>query len=300
MRRAVRYVVISPVKDEEDYVEATVRAVFSQTLRPSRWVIVDDGSRDRTPLILDRYTKGLDWVTLVHLPRDGKREPGSGVVHAFAAGYKLVQEEDYDFIVKLDGDLSFAPNYFEELIAKFDEDETLGIASGIYLEDRKGEWLAVKMPSYHAAGACKVIRAKCFRDIGGFVPQRGWDTVDEIRAQVKGWKTRHYSDLKLYHLKAEGSGIGFLRTHLMDGEIHYLTGGGKIFFLLKTFHRMIYGRPFFLGGLAMSLGFLKNWVLGRPMLVDETEARFYRDLLNRRILDSNAKWLQRVLGRKQL
>ena len=145
-------------------------------------------------------------------------------------GYDLVRNEAYDFIVKFDCDLDFAPDYFERLLRRFQEDPKLGIASVVYLENRNGKWKQVKMPPYHAAGQTKVVRAKCFADIGGFVVSRGWDTVDEIRAHAMGWNTRHFEDLFFYHLKAEGSGIGFLRTNEMHGEIFYLTGGGQLFF----------------------------------------------------------------------
>lgn len=224
-------------------------------------------------------------MTVLPLARNGPREPGAGVVRAFAAGYELVRQEKFDFVVKLDCDLDFPPEYFENLLARFEEDMTLGIASGIYLEKQHGRWIPIRMPNYHAAGASKAIRSDCFRDIGGFVPHRGWDSVDEIRAQAKGWKTRHWEELKLYHMKDEGSGIGFLRTNFIDGEIYYLTGGGTFFFLLKTVHRILYGRPFLVGGLGMALGFLTNWFRRRPLLVNESEARFYRQLLNRRIVE---------------
>ncbi len=278
------YVIISPVKDEENYIEKTIHAVLNQTIRPSRWIIVDDGSQDKTPSIVARYRQKFPWIVTLRLVRDANRQPGWGVIQAFAAGYESLRELDFDFIVKLDCDLDLPPNYFEQLIAKFHEDKRLGVASGVYLENRGGKWFPVKMPDYHAAGASKVVRVKCFADIGGFVPSRGWDTIDEIRAQMRGWKTRHFEDLQFRHLKNEGLGIGLLRTHWMLGEIYYLTGGGNLFLLLKVLHRMIFGKPAFLGGLLMLLGFLKPVVLRKQMLVSPPEARFYQQLLNRRIV----------------
>lgn len=287
MRRAAageNYIIISPVKDEEKYIETTIDAVLRQTIRPSRWVIVDDASRDRTASIIEQYAQRFPWITALRLVREGGRRPGSAVIQAFIAGYQRVLDTDYDFVVKLDGDLDLPLNYFEELIERFREDEALGIASGIYLECRRRRWRPVRMPHYHAAGAAKMVRAKCFSDIGGFVPSRGWDTIDEIRAQTRGWRTRHFEELQFLHLRCEGSASGSTPTNLMHGEIYYVCGGGKLFFLLKVLDRMLRGRPILWGGLAMLWGYLRSWATGKPLLVSEVEAGFYRHMLNRRIV----------------
>ncbi len=294
--RGDNYVVISPVKDEESVVEAAMKALVNQTLKPWRWVIVDDGSRDQTPQIIERYARMHPWVTVLRIERGADRQPGPGVIRAFADGYRLVEDSDFDFIVKLDLDLDFAPEYFEQLIARFHADERLGIASGRYLENRKGKWTPIKMPEYHAAGACKVVRSQCFRDIGGFVPVRGWDTVDEIRAQSAGWRTRHFPELEFHHLKKEGSGIGLLRTAFMGGQTDYLCGAGGLFFSLKVLHRAASGNPFLLEGLMFFLGYLKSWLGGKPRLVTDSEARLYRNLLNERIRKSVRRSVRRLLS----
>src|SRR5262249_40789193 len=157
--------------------------------KPLLWVIVDDGSCDRTPEMIRRFATEHDWIRVHTLRRDRDRLPGTGVIHAFRAGLELISNQEYDFIVKLDGDLKLPPDYFERLLKKFHEDQRLGIASGVYLERRDDEWHEIRMPEYHAAGASKMIRAACFEQIGGFVPSRGWDTVDEIHAQTHNWKT---------------------------------------------------------------------------------------------------------------
>jgi poly-beta-1,6-N-acetyl-D-glucosamine synthase len=279
------YILVSPVKDEETYIETTIKAVVQQSVRPSKWVIVDDGSRDRTREIAEKYALDHPWIMVVSHMRDGTRQPGSGIIRAFNFGYKLVRDSDYDFIVKFDCDLDFGPQYFEQLLIRFDQMPQLGIASGIYLEKKNGEWKSVDMPAYHAAGQTKMVRAKCFADIAGFVESRGWDTVDEIRAQAMGWETRHFQELFFYHLKAEGSGIGFLKTNEMHGEIFYLTGGGRLFFLLKFLDRMMFGRPRVVGGFRMLWGYLKPCLTGRKRLVSRSEARLYKRMLNRRIVD---------------
>lgn len=280
---AQQYVIVSPVKDEERYVELTLKSVADQTLKPVLWVIVDDGSSDGTPEILERYAGMYPFIRLVRHERDGVRQPGSAVIRAFNRGCAETEGVPYDFIVKLDCDLSFGPDYFEKLLGRFRDNGRLGIASGVYLErDGAGSWNEVMMPSYHAAGASKVMRRQCFESIGGLPPSPGWDTVDEVRAMALGWQTGHFRDLRMKHHKAEGSGIGSLKTSRMHGEIYYRTGGGKLFFFLKVLHRSA-TKPYALSALALLWGYLKASFERRPLLVSPEEARCYRDLLNDRL-----------------
>ena len=280
-----RYIIISPAKDEEAYVECTLRSVTSQSLKPALWVIVDDGSKDSTAEIVSRYIDPHPLLRLVRNPNTGIRQTGSAVIRAFNCGYESIGDTDYDFIVKLDCDLSFEPDYFAKLLGRFNGNDRLGIASGVYLEmDGRGVWKEVEMPSYHASGACKVIRRECFEQIGGFVVAAGWDTVDEIRAMTRGWETGHFRDLQMKHHKVEGSGIGAIRTSVMHGEIYYLTGGSKLFLLLKVLHRMG-TKPYLVGALALFRGYLKAMWGRETPLVTKTEARCYRSLLHARLMN---------------
>lgn len=280
----MNYVIITPAKDEEKYVEGTIRSVIQQTIRPAEWVIVDDGSKDSTPQIIQRYLSTQSFIRLVRNPDAGIRQPGSAVIRAFNHGYKSIGACDYDFIVKLDCDLSFEKDYFENLLGRFMDEPRLGIASGIYLEmGEDGTWKEVVMPSYHAAGACKVVRRMCFDEIGGFIVAAGWDTVDEIRAMTLGWKTGHFIDLKMKHHKSEGSGIGTIRTSLMHGKIFYLTGGSKLFFLLKVLHRMG-SKPYVIGAMALVWGYMKELGNRKTILVTKAEAKCYQALLRERLL----------------
>lgn len=281
-----RYVIISPVKDEERYVETTIRSVIAQTIRPARWLLVDDGSSDRTPEIIESYCRKHQWMSLLRLPMGAERGAGSPVVQAFLAGYEHVQGEEFDFIVKLDCDLRLPPTYFGQLLSRFETDARLGIASGIYLEQHDGAQRAIEMPEYHAAGACKVMRAECYRDIDGFVVSRGWDTVDEIRAQCRGWRTTHFADLPFEHLRPEGSVRGTLYTNRLHGEVFFLTGGPIEFFAFKVLQRAITGRPPLLAGLMLLTGYLKPWLLRKRRLVSRDEANHYRRQLRKRIVES--------------
>jgi glycosyltransferase involved in cell wall biosynthesis len=271
------------VKDEARHVELTLRSVIGQTLKPALWVIVDDGSTDGTAEIVERYTRDCSFIRLVRSARRGDRNTGSAEVQAFYRGYQLLGQTEFDFIVKLDGDLSFEADHFEKLLGRFWSDERLGIASGVYLEtDNEGEWKIVAMPSYHAFGACKVIRRACWEDIGGFALTPGWDTADEVRAWNRGWRTRHFTDCEARHHKPEGSAMGYLKTSRMYGEIHYVTGGDPLFLLLKVVDRVRL-KPFLFGALAMLFGYAHAVATRQPRLVSRGEAEHYRSLLRQRM-----------------
>jgi poly-beta-1,6-N-acetyl-D-glucosamine synthase len=287
------YVVVSPIKDEEKHIETTIEAVLKQTARPKRWVIVDDASTDKTPMILDRYANEYHWIQLIRIDRGAERSLGWAEIRAFSAGYDLVRDEDYDFIVKLDGDLDFPPDYFALLMERFHQDEKLGIASGECMERNEKGWYPSSGPPYHAVGASKVVRRKCFEDIGGFVLHRGWDTVDEIRAQAKGWKTKHFDDVKFFHLRNEGAAAGSISTGVLHGEVYYWTGGGALFLFLKFLHRSMSCRPYLIGGLAMLWGYFRLWVTRKERIVSDDEAKSYRRLLNGRIWSGLTKMFKR-------
>jgi glycosyltransferase involved in cell wall biosynthesis len=282
----VKYLVVTPVKDEERYVEHTLRSMASQTIKPVRWIIVDDGSSDRTPDLIESFAQKHGFIHVVRSPQGQPRGPGPAVVRAFNRGLDEAGRLgiDYDFVVKLDCDLSFEPDYFERLLAEFGANPKLGIASGVYWEARDGvNWREIEMPAYHAAGASKVIRRVCWEQIYGFIPSRGWDTVDEIRAISHGWETTHFRELRIKHWKTEGTGIGKIRTNAMHGEIYYLTGGGVVFFLLKVLARAR-SRPYVAGALSMVWGYWRTKFSGRKRLVTPEEARCYRSILNARMI----------------
>jgi glycosyltransferase involved in cell wall biosynthesis len=278
------YVIVSPVRDEANYIDNTINSVLSQTVRPFEWIIVDDGSSDGTGPILDRYAELFSWIKVVRRENRGFRRTGGRVIEAFNRGFEALSDTKWDFIVKLDCDLSFEPNYFEALLSKFNDGERLGIASGVYLEkDNADLWKRVSMPSYHAAGACKVVRNKCFKEIEGFIASAGWDTVDEIKAMSRGWKTGHFVDLEMKHHKREGSGIGMIRTSVMHGEISYLIRSSKFFFLIKVIHR-IGTKPFVLGAVALLWGYFNAMWERKLPLVNPSEARCYNSLLLGRLM----------------
>ena len=278
-----RYAVITPAKNESAFIGQTIASMIAQSCRPVVWVIVDDASTDATARIVKEAAANNAWIRYLLHPGQLKRKTGSAEVHAFDFGLASIKDKIFDFVVKLDSDLRFEADYFARLLAEFDKNSKLGITSGIYLEESDQSWEPVLMPSYHAAGASKVVRRACFEQIGGFLAQRGWDTIDEIRAMARGWETSHFPDITFFHLRKEGTGMGQIHTNVMHGEIYYRTGGGLLFFLVKVLNRTLRGSPFFICGAAMFYGYLSAILRRMPRLVSSHEAATYRRMLNSRL-----------------
>ena len=278
------YIVVTPVKDEERYIAKTLQSVSSQTVRPICWVLVDDGSTDRTPEIICDYVRAFDWISCIRVEREPGRQLGSAEVRAFEIGYRSVLHLNHDYVVKLDADLSLPPDYFEQMLVRFNSNSRLGIASGLYLEEHDGRWNSVSLPPYHAAGAAKMVRVPCYQAIGGFPLLPGWDTADEIKAWAHGWETKHFPEILFCHLKAEGLASGSLGTSYFHGKIYYVCGGNLFFFCAKLLHRLLTGKPFLLSGVMLLAGYVHSALVRCPKLVNAREEKYYRRLLNRRIL----------------
>lgn len=255
-----KYIVITPARNESAYIEKTIKSMISQNILPYEWIIVDDGSMDGTPEIVEKYSLQYGWIRLIRNPAHRKqRDIGGGApAKAFNLGLKHLSTDNYEFLVKLDADLSFEANYFELLLKQFAEDRKLGIAGGNIHEFRHGVARPRKSYPLHVAGATKVYRRECFLDMGGIIESVGWDTVDEISANMKGWKTRTVQNLKVFHhrrtFSSEGNIlVGFIRR----GRIDYLLGFHPFFELLKCSHTMATARPYLLSGLFMAYGYIK-------------------------------------------
>jgi len=54
-QRSRRIVLVAPCRDEAQHMRRTLEALARQTLPPASVVVIDDGSTDDTPRILEDY-----------------------------------------------------------------------------------------------------------------------------------------------------------------------------------------------------------------------------------------------------
>lgn len=283
------YVIITPVRDEEEHIEATIEAVRHQTHLPREWVIVDDGSSDRTGEIIDRYATKVPWIHGVHRKNRGFRKSGGGVMEAFYDGYNMLGCDDWDFIVKLDGDLSFGPNYFEKCLDHFRRDSELGIGGGQIHHEISGTLKPEVNPRFHVRGATKIYRRACWEAIGGLWPAPGWDTIDEVKANMLGWKTYAFPDLRLLHHRVTGTGEGLLRDRMKHGVACYVSGYHPIFVLASCLKRLTQ-KPYLVGSASLLYGFIKAHFSRPPRVEDRSYLAYIREQQLRRLCGMQTIW----------
>jgi glycosyltransferase involved in cell wall biosynthesis len=284
-----RYVIITPVRDEEEYIGATIESVSKQSVRPIEWVIVDDGSIDRTGEIIDQYSAQLPWIRAVHRANRGFRKSGGGVVETFYDGYKALQSDDWDFIVKLDGDLTFTTGYFEECFAHFDREPQLGIGGGEIYHSIDGELKLEANPRFHVRGATKIYRKACWEAIGGLWVAPGWDTIDEAKANMLGWATRSFKELRLLHHRVTGSADGFVKDRVKHGVACYVSGYHPLFVLASCLRRLV-RKPYVVGSFAVFFGFLKGYLRQLPRVNDSRLIHYVRSQQLRRLCGLQTIW----------
>jgi biofilm PGA synthesis N-glycosyltransferase PgaC len=284
-----QYVIVTPVRDEEKYVKATIESVVGQTTLPSEWVIVDDGSTDNTGKIIDQYATQFPWMNVVHRLNRGYRKSGGGVVEAFYEGYNALRCRDWEFIVKLDGDLTFSPDYFERCFEHFSMQPRLGIGGGEIYHSRCGELQLEANPRFHVRGATKIYRKDCWEAIGGLWAAPGWDTIDEVKANMLGWKTYSFPELRLLHHRFTGTAEGLLRDRVKHGMACYVTGYHPLFVSAKCVARLVQ-KPYVIGAAAILYGFLKGHLTRTPRVSDIRMIGYLRTQQLRRLVGLQTIW----------
>jgi glycosyltransferase involved in cell wall biosynthesis len=284
-----KYVVITPARDEAEHLERTIRSVVAQTVQPAQWIIVNDGSGDETGEIIDRFARQHSWITARHRPNRGYREPGGGVVKTFYDGYEQIHVQDWELLVKLDADLSFDPNYFERCILEFERDPKLGIGGGAIYHEVNGQLELEKNPAFHVRGATKMYRRACWEALGGLMQAPGWDTIDELKANMLGWSTRSFLDIRVSHSRFTGAAEGAWRDCIKNGRANYVTGYHPLFMSLKCLRRLV-KRPYLLGSIGLMWGFVSSYWNGSPRIEDPRLLRYTRDQQLRYLLLQESIW----------
>jgi glycosyltransferase involved in cell wall biosynthesis len=257
--RLPAYVLITPARNEAQFIDKTLQSMVRQTYLPVKWVIVDDGSSDNTSEIVLGYIEKYPWIELVRRPQHQNRS-FAGKVHSFNAGLAHLDGLRFDLLGNLDADISFSEDHFEFLAEKFIEIPALGVAGTAYTEPGWDSTRDSFEGQVSVSGACQLFRYSCFVEVGGYIanPAGGIDWIAVTTARMKGWKTQNFPERRFYHYRkmgtAQGSELG-ARFHY--GKKDYFLGGSPLWELFRAGYQMT-NKPLVIGGLAMFAGYFSS------------------------------------------
>jgi poly-beta-1,6-N-acetyl-D-glucosamine synthase len=258
--KAPTYAIITPARNEAQYIELTIKSMIAQTCRPVKWVIVSDGSTDQTDEIVRRYTGNNPWIELFRMPERRERH-FAGKAYAVNTGRARLSGLQYDVIGNLDADVSFHQDYFEFLMAQFANNPNLGCAGTAFCE--KGMSYNYEfVGAEHVSGMCQMFRRECFDQIGGYaaIESGGIDLIAVLSARAKGWETRTFTEKKFEHHRIQGGAIhAGLRERLRTGRKDYLLGNHPLWELSRSVYQMR-RRPYVIGGLLLLTSYTWNLI----------------------------------------
>jgi len=255
--RRPRYVLITPARNEEAFLEETVRSVTGQTVLPEKWIIVSDGSTDGTDDIIRRRAVHHDWIHYVRQPEHAGRQFAAKAM-CIAAGLAVARAVPHEIIGNLDADVSFEPDTMEFLLDRFAEDPRLGVAGVPFIDEKTGSYDYRFTNIEHVSGACQLFRRACFEEIGGYKPIEagGIDWLAVTTARMMGWKTRTFTERSVVHHRKIGTGRNKgLRALFHQGKKDYCFGSHPLWELFRAVYQMRH-RPFLAGGLAIFAGYV--------------------------------------------
>lgn len=287
------YVLVTPARDEAAFIEQTILAVICQTVKPIKWVIVSDGSTDRTDEIVNKYAQEHPWIELVRMPERVERHFG-GKAAAFNAGLDRTRHLPYDVIGNLDADVTVDEDHFEFLLNKFAQDTSLGVA-GTPFREGKTQYNYRFSRKEHVSGACQLFRRECFEMIGGYIPLKGGgiDLIAVVTARIRGWKTETFTEKSCLHLRPMGkAGPHYLKYTLKSGHGDYLLGVHPVWQFFRSIYQMS-SRPLFLSGFLLLSGYFWAMTTRPPKPVSEEFVRFRRNEQMRWLKD----YFRRILAR---
>lgn len=235
------YVLITPAKNEESLIEKTLQSVISQTVRPRKWLVVNDCSEDRTEEIVRSYARQHPFIGLLNLSRERKGRSWAAQVEAIRAGYKALGNLEYGWIGNLDADISLPVDYYERIMEKFNANPALGLAGGFIHENAAGSFRSRRYNHPQSVPhAIQFFRKQCYEDVGGYLPLKygGPDWYAEVTARMKGWQTESYPDIKAFHHRNTGEAEGILNAKFRLGLMDYALGSHPLFEVFKCVYRL--------------------------------------------------------------
>lgn len=284
-----KYVIVTPARNEAKFLEPMIESIARQTLVPAEWIIVDDGSTDGTAEIIDRFARQHPWIRGVHRENRGFRKAGGGVVEAFYDGFMALTCSDWEFVVKLDADLTLEETYFERCLEYFRQEPRLGIAGGTVYHPLDGRLKPERTPQFHVRGASKIYRRDCWDAIGGLWPAPGWDTIDEVRANMLGWTTQSFSDIPIIHHRMTGTAEGSWRGLMKNGQANYIAGYHPLYLTVACVSG-VSRQPYLIGAWARLYGFFSSYFKRAPRVNDPALITYVQRQQLRRLFGMDTIW----------
>ena len=270
-------VLVTPARNEETFIEKTIQSVVAQTVHPTRWAIVNDGSTDRTGAIARHYAARYPWIEVIDMPEHRDRS-FAAKAHCFAAGYARVKDVEHEVVGNVDADISFEPDSLEFLLRRFADDPRLGVAGLIFTERGYRSDSDSFEGHTHVAGGFQLFRRQCFEAVGGYIPNKagGIDWIAVTTARMRGWRTRSFREKAFYHHRSLGTAQrGRLASRFDYGQRDYYIGGHPLWELFRVAYQMT-KRPYAIGGLAIGAGYATAWLTRMDRPVSAEFVRFHR------------------------
>jgi glycosyltransferase involved in cell wall biosynthesis len=271
------FIIITPAHNEAAFIAKTAESVIAQTVRPLKWIVVDDASTDGTSSIIENYARQYPFVELITVKRPPGRHFGNKV-NAFNAGCQRVSSSEYELIGNLDADIEMDSDYYEKLLNRFQADPKLGVGGGMVHTRLDGDFVTQNVALDSVAGAVQLFRKECFEKMGGYkpMPNGGIDTAAEIAVRMQGFTARTFPELVVREHRLTGSAVsGPLGARLKEGRRMHSLGYSPLFFLFRCIYRM-FERPSVVGSMAAYWGFLASVIARRPIAVSGEMVRFLR------------------------
>lgn len=270
------YILITPARNEEAFIEQTIQSVISQTVLPKRWIIVSDGSTDRTDAIVTAYLAKNPWMELLRLPEHKERH-FAAKANCFNAGYRKVKDVPFNIVGNLDADITFEEDYFGFLLGKFADNQKLGVAGTPFIEGST-QYDYRYSSIEHVSGACQLFRRECFEEIGGYIPIKGGgiDWIAVTTARMKGWETRTFTERSCFHHRRLGTGDNhILIAQFKYGQKNYFLGGHPLWQLFRSIYQLT-NKPYIIGGLLLLAGYTWGFLRRMERPISGELIKFYR------------------------
>ena len=288
------FILITPVKNEEKNLCDVIESVINQTIRPALWLIVDDGSTDNSPEIIQNFMSKHNWIKTIHLPPK-PRDIVFHVSYVYKSGFDFIikycdeNKIEYNFIASLDADTVLEPEYFEKILRKFETNEKLGIASGGLYHEVNGEIKLSTRVENFPSGTGRVWSKKCFFDTGGFSLEPSADSISNIKATLRGWDTLRFNEIMMVEKRLTSSAEGLWNGYKHNGYMAYYLNKNPLLILLGTFQYTL-RKPHYIG-IAFLWGYIVPFIKRKERIKDK-EIREY--FWNHRLMEYKKIVIKRI------